>query len=163
MSKTSYGYCKACDCFDRLVRHHWFDNCNVSRSKMICHNCNMLLVASSFGLNKNHYLPDWDVQKLFVLERVKDLSARREKGECRRVFLINKGHVSLNSNHDSIIRDKREKRVKLIPSKVIAVRISLETYDRLDIRARRHKQKIGTYVKELVEKDIYRLRQKECR
>ena len=43
-------------------------------------------------------------------------------------------------------------------SKVIAFRVNITTYDRLDLRAKRRGVKMGTYIKDFIERDLFRTR-----
>ena len=41
-------------------------------------------------------------------------------------------------------------------SEVISFRVNKDTYNRLDLRARRKGVKLGTYIKDFIERDLYR-------
>jgi hypothetical protein len=43
-----------------------------------------------------------------------------------------------------------------VETRVIAFRVNKDVYDRLELRALRKKVKLGTYMKEFVEKDLFR-------
>jgi predicted DNA-binding protein len=44
-------------------------------------------------------------------------------------------------------------------TKVIAFRVNNSVYDRLDLRARKKGVKLGTYIRDFVEKDLFRTRE----